>query len=247
MLNACEPCVYIHDAAAVVCRRPCVRAPRRTFRLRVCACLHTFALRQDHGRGRVCAVADACYGDEVCLFPLPLLYRCRHNDETNVTIILYIYREGWKSYVPKRRACVHTGWTWTDDHSRVPMQPPASTLTTWHLQGVEFQCTCHCYVTSTTPCGVRAPCDARVGTILPPFLRLFTWGGGQVKTARTHENMAECNSEREISSRKSRRSWNSYSRIFTHTLLLKKKKKEERSLVVILTITLKFHRGLPMR
>lgn len=66
MLNACEPYVYIHNGAAVYAGDPCVSTPAYVSLARV----YTFALRQDHGCGRVCAVADACYGDEVRLSSL---------------------------------------------------------------------------------------------------------------------------------------------------------------------------------
>ena len=51
------------------------------------------------------------------------------NNETNVTIIYYVYREGERC-IAMRAWCTRRAprWTWTDDHSRVPMHNPLRTL-----------------------------------------------------------------------------------------------------------------------
>jgi hypothetical protein len=183
MLNACEPCVYVHNAPPYAPLTH-VWVPRRTFRLRLCA--YTRLRLGETRRGRVCAVADACYGRGWCT---SIPSSRRHNDETNVAIILY--RGGRSRTYLERWRCVYARWTWTDDHSRVPMQPPASALTTWHLRGVEFRCTCHYYV---------IPRQCHVGyvhhvmfdteTISVRFFGCLT-RGGKAKNCGTQKNTAE--------------------------------------------------------
>jgi len=72
-----------------------------------CARIYTFALRQDHGRGRVCAVADACYGYEVCLSPS---YVVGIMTKQMLHIIFYTERvKSVRAYISVVRAYIRDG------------------------------------------------------------------------------------------------------------------------------------------
>lgn len=131
------------QCAAVCAADARVGATARTFRLRLCA--YTRLRLGETRRGRACVVADACYGRGWCTtIPSPR----RHNDETNVAIILY--RGGRsRTYLERRWRCVCV----SDGHGLMtavefPYNPLRALSPHDTHGGVEFRCTCHCYVVS---------------------------------------------------------------------------------------------------